>query len=1333
MAGSGQIIWAAVPNGVDPASGQLKISVHVAPTLSVGAGSTLDKFTDWIDWPATVAAAPLTLQAKFFNASNNAVVTGGGPVTIDTTVLRSDLWTALFSPPANVAVNPRDAGEPFTHLPVISFPADFIANWLKTNYTNWANNAAGGFPAYQDLIALLNPIGLADEADRKRLGATLKDLQDERNAVVGGKANRANDFSATSDEAAFAALRAYHQPHPPSAHALAATPLPTVDFHRALTFIGEHRALQRALGLVFDIAVTVPRAAPAAVLVSVTPSYTGGGAYPAVSPLTTATLGATAWRAQPSSSSVPVHNGQLTLGDATAFFTHQLDVDGGGLKAAIFADNVKLSLKPQKGTGQTSSPPAPDAPTSFAPPTLRSGGLTVTAVNRGLTFVSKLDRSATLMAGLPTAPVLFAEDLVRGYVLDVHDSTGGGWNSTAMRTGSYVSGALPALTAADEAAIDAPPTMPGGSATPTQLNLAENLVRWDGWSLAGPRPGTPIQDDGTAAGGGVAPGPFSQLQTKLGVKPGSLPRLRFGTTYALRMRIVDITGNVIDIGAGANVGDPDKVVSTPAPYRRMEPVASPAVHRFLAAGLDPRPGESLKRLVIRGNFDTESVETSVRGLAPPRSSQLFAEHHGMFDVGTPGSVTLDKTTYTLIAARESALYPDAEIVPTDPVPYLPDPLARGAALTVTDGPLAGHSIVPDFSPAAGHAWPDYRPYRLVLAPGPAALLTADLAQRAVTFALTKGDTAVARLSTGNLTDADLALLGVYGWVADTFGGPGQVPIAKKTAAATGQNWAITPYTELELVYAVRQPLLTPEFVLASNRDPGDTFANLRGEFIPVSRKSTSKVDLLAQWNEPVDDPSIPGDPSGPGAPDTAGVTIDRPVFPITIAADGGPDTDDIQGRQEFFDTKHRVITYSTNATSRFTEYFVETLDVVATPGTTAALDPIGVEPGSVKVAAKVGSATYVEGTHFAVNAAAPASIAFLAAAPGVEVTVTYLPPVSRLCVTPKTVSIDSSARPASIRIREVVPIYQWATPSGKSRGHTKSSVRSPSALRIYMERPWWSSGVGELLGVLTWPKAEPHPGPAEPVDDASSLFVSDWGADPVFDGAKLPALHPTLATFPKSPPEAHATNLSIDERAGVKVNVAGHPVAFDPERKLWYCDVLINIGKAYTPMIRLAVARYQPSSLTGLELGRVVLADIMSLEPGRTVTVTRSAANSKLLTSVSLSGYSYTNAADLAGKAEAPGVAQVTVEFRDTTVADPLLGWKAFGKPIAMKAKTAQSGLTTWTAKNVKLPKNGTARLYVEQFEVLPTDSRGSGALYVPIHPSKPTALRLLHQDIVPL
>jgi hypothetical protein len=673
----------------------------------------------------------------------------------------------------------------------------------------------------------------------------------------------------------------------------------------------------------------------------------------------------------------------------------------------------------------------------------------------------------------------------------------------------------------------------------------------------------------------------------------------------------------------------------------------------------------------------------------------------MFDTGTGGAI--DPTAYSVIVPRESGHYPeppsDPTVAPasmslTTPIPYLPDPLARGGVLTILDGTLGGQTVPFDFKPASGGKWPDFRPFGLQLTPGnapPSAAVqkvSVDNTQRLITFTLTEADTVKVNLCS-TCDPKDIPLFGLGYWV-NNF---------DANAAASGQYWSITPTVQLELIYAVQQPLLAPEFPSFPTppRQLGDTFAPLEAD-LAYSPKSTSKIDLRADWGEPVDDPVHKLPVQGPGAPNpklrqtTNSPVVTLPSTESPLASAGSQlysATDRFSARHEFYDTKHRNVTYHAIATSEFTEF-------------------------------------YAAGTNVTKNTAHPVPV-----------------------------NILSSARPDTAKIAYVVPIYGWQLHHGKK---ATVSERSPSALRVFVERPWWSSGIDELLGVVTWPGAEGRvltipPGliiahgkreghgkrahrdfaigggggpstTAIPPDQAQ--YVTDWGADPVFKSPPLPSLHPQMSSFPNA--TKFGTGLSIEEKSGITVNVAGHPVQFDQQRNLWYCDIKVDTGATYLPMIRLALARFQPNSIAGVELSRIVLADIMSLEPGRTATVVRKSSTE--LSSVTLSGYSYSRAAE--ARNVAPGTAELIIERRHKAIHDQTLGWEQVGQPINMFPSGRRGNVTAWVARNIKLPSKGKLRLCINQYEVLPTDNRkATRGFYFLAVPSR--ELRLLYQDLIPL
>jgi hypothetical protein len=209
--------------------------------------------------------------------------------------------------------------------------------------------------------------------------------------------------------------------------------------------------------------------------------------------------------------------------------------------------------------------------------------------------------------------------------------------------------------------------------------------------------------------------------------------------------------------------------------------------------------------------------------------------------------------------------------------------------------------------------------------------------------------------------------------------------------------------------------------------------------------------------------------------------------------------------------------------------------------------------------------------------------------------------------------------------------------------------------------------------------------------------ITQWGADPLYQTAAVPPANPSTGAFPLA--VRAGSNLSLPG-APETVDVAGHAVAFDAERKLWYCDVDVNLGPTYFPMVRLALARYQPSSLPDTHLSRVVLVDFTQVAPDRTVTVVKDPATPTRVT-VSVSGPSY-----LATSAGASSAAIVTVrpEVRDFQIVDDL-GWlPAPGVPTTVTLSLQSGGggpLWRGTITLPSAPGPGTQRLVVEEYEVV--------------------------------
>ena len=251
-----------------------------------------------------------------------------------------------------------------------------------------------------------------------------------------------------------------------------------------------------------------------------------------------------------------------------------------------------------------------------------------------------------------------------------------------------------------------------------------------------------------------------------------------------------------------------------------------------------------------------------------------------------------------------------------PVTYFPDPAARRVALRLLDGPNVGFVETYPFGDPA--AYPNLAAVRVVVPEGIGAP-TFDAGTQTLRVPLEKGDVVHARLS-AVLDLADLDQFALWEWVLDGLppGIPGAVQFAhQRDLIERGQHWMFEPYRVLTLVHAVRQPLATPEFPsgLAANRGLGQTFA-LISPFVRFSRKSTSRIDMIANWQEPVD--------LGPGTAAPADVgqqgchaIHDETAFTLSIEHrdELHPTDEQLRERHEFGDTKHRMVTYHAVATT----------------------------------------------------------------------------------------------------------------------------------------------------------------------------------------------------------------------------------------------------------------------------------------------------------------------------------------------------------------------------------------------------------------------------------
>lgn len=1129
---------------------------------------------------------------------------------------------------------------------------------------------------------------------------------------------------------------------------------PEPDFHQLAASAGSTPALLRALGLAVDLTVASEHRAALAkaewVGVAFVPDSADAAAFePVQQPRTRCHVAHGVWQAI--ADSTEWVGGRLPLADSDRYAVLWLDPDATGLSTEQNLRNLVGELASELNGDKANG----------APTALRSSGFSLARVDRVDATRSRVQAAETLSTETAGDPLSLGYDqIVRGLRLQVREGTSGPWRSVHRRLIDVLAADRSAVLtdALDEGYLPLTSLNRSGDADDDPYYLHQVFAGWEGWSLSAPRPGKVVVNDEHGVEQLVDdpheladPAEPTLGRVRSRVAPGTLPRLRYGRSYAFRVQGVDLAGNEVGEGTAPRVpmdtlrsrlrerrvttlgpqlrrtlareaparresadplaarartrttvrprlaetakevaGDtlqipvsriqqterrladlvatderrrtavddldrlraavgemadrlddlhvrPDLLgplpgtdaaatETLPMPFLRWSPVPPPA----LVARHELSPGESLQRLVIREG------ETSQRHVVPAKTSQLEAELHGRFDdaIGATDP-SVQRTAYgwalrergTLLdqwvpdldnpgqeleqpgmslASRPGA-NPDTAVtlaqitadrdtplgegqyvvhgVDQLVLPYLPDPLAAGLALVFYDAgaphtlpePRVLSAVVVPFT----GEWPRVEPLRLVLEPGPELSAGVDADTNVVRVRLPAGEQVRMAVSS-SLREEDLETLGLWRMAAElaTAAGGEALLSPLRRAALAGWTWWLTPSEDMRIVHATPRPARRPALhdlaVLA--RPAGATVAALFG-ITDVHGASTARLSVEATWSEWVDDITMPE----PMEVQRVDVPVRSAVaegerygvlFPYEGPTLGSGGVPLHKAIQTFADTHHRRVSYTLIGATRYAEYF-----------------PPEDLPGDDDPQSR---------------------------ADAVELT------------------IVSSARPDAPVVLETVPLILWDTSTEPDQPFARRRVRRSGA-RLWLSRPWYTSGDGELLAVVLG-------------DGLPAAVSSRWGQDPglVHASAEVPsaAMPPLLTSddllFAASDIIAEpGTDADLPPRPGgpvrwgqpqVLVDVEKRPTAallgyeaeFHRERGQWCVDVVMNPGDVLWPFVRLAVARYQPDSLAECALSPVVMTDWVQPLPERTATVSRPDAGHVHVT--------VTGAASLAGR-----------------------------------------------------------------------------------------------------
>lgn len=1384
-----KIMWTALPNGVAEGGDKLNLSVYVSVRLetSKGGKSDLAAFPDFRHWPERLfpqdGSPNVSFNVQFFEESGSGV----SPVTqpLDATrvgeIPDKELWSNLFDPNDNPALVISHEFEKFEDRIVWSYPAKHIFEYIKRFYKQIGTYHPGAYPSREDVedfesgLERVNFLSISEE-ERALANLLQYPTPDAKNMAIPASASNWEVFD-------FLQLRHFHRPRTPDL--LDATTLKErqdkiideFDFHQMLSSLGDFPIMMRKLGLVHDLQIEFPRELAGLsqerdLLVQVYASWTSDPAVETFnSPsgpeppaqnrrlLTHCVLDRTRFATKPNDPDnvidVPeggierkLNHPMLALGNTDIYDVIPVDLDGAAIKLLGFEGNQALAKEHKTS----------DTPEELPTPSLRSGGFSVTRLDRasdilissftiGNTNNDKFEDKEDVK--------LYAEDLIRGHRIDVWDDISKQWHSLCHRNGTYTLQSIPILEHSDEGFISLGVTEDLNGDENADLFLQESLFHWNGWSLVAPRYAAaidrvdedPERKDFPREIENTAETRF-KLLAEFAAAPGTLPRLRFGTRYSIRARAVDMAGNSLPPD---HPGPVNTLVATkPISYGRFEPIQSPTVLKREGV----TEAETVQRLVIRSEYDTngapeEWAGPAERHIVPPKSSQLLAEEHGRFDINQMGESVLrdDLQLYQLIEAKDAGSFKNGTEDPNDykqpyfedetlTLPYFPDPYCYGASFHApppilrranqTIGGLPGLNQTPvlkvPFYSDTGD-WPDAIPFRMRVNASQSAY--SRFANGVLDVGLPPAEVAHVLISSNLHEDegkfqARLANMALWQWIIEPPTPPSSLLNIIENFSRQGRNWLLTPPRSLMLVHAVKQPIEAPQFkdLSAEKKSLGQTFAKLIDEQISVHKKSTSKFDIKAKWEEPVDIPSLEH-PQGVG--DVPRVSREAQVGERIIKK---PNIKAIELnlRHDFGDTKHRLVNYSATATTRFAEYFVERkVNVQLIAGSAYSLDTDGVVEGSESVKLVIDedeahtTTTYVRGEEentgdYTMNYAA-GEITRVASG-NIKTTdkleISYLVPPITKTSEPFQVNVPSSARPAAPKVLYIIPTFQWDREEDRAgnKRHIKSK-RGGGWLRVYMERPWWSSGDGELLGVVLAPENDY----TEDIEDPLKSYVTKWGMDPIWDAGPTADI-PTTDHFPraietrtvKTGDGLTLEELGTDNEPPV-FSVAGHEVGYDASRDLWYSDIEIDDqSKAYYPFVRLALARFQPNSIQHAELSRVVIAEVVQLAPDRLVSIKFDPVKpSSFDVTVSGPGY-FSVKPGPSNEQPGPSIIELSLEGSLPGVTESELRWvpSSDSESVVLEPERAGDDLL-WTG-HISTPsslRSSAIRLVIKEFEKL--------------------------------
>ena len=1140
--------------------------------------------------------------------------------------------------------------------------------------------------------------------------------------------------------------------------------LPAPDFHQLLGLLHRSPALLRPLGLVFDLVFPV---SIGTTVISITPPVLPG--VPTGTELFTQCTVVT--DNSPAHSLIDFFSTPQTAGvqlickrflnlhardsyNAPMFSLISQDSEGDIHKRvqASIADSHAVEYISKGNTApSTATPERPSAVTLKKLSTVRSAGITLLHSQRVDRMEAALKRAAAPDLGLSTNP-FFADDLVLGYRVDVHSSAmSANWYRLGKRSSRYYmldSNGQPtkkvfipgtdAEKHVDEGFISPAATSTDPDDGESQIQVHQALFTWSGWGIGFPTLFQAMNDQ--------PQDPPSRTNQHVRVKPeyehdGNLLPLRFGRSYDVRCRIVDVAGNSCQPGDTDH--SEDGAIALPVAMHRHEAIRSPQILLTEALNSSSAPGAQSDRLVVRDH----SGDTT-RAIVPPRETLRLAELHGILhdpDVppsAFPGIRLEDDGSFPQVnpdatSAQESnAIFSADRSAPEPTLPYYPDPLATFLRVNLLSYSVPGNlpldllrekigNPLPFYPSTQKGAWPFCSPCRIRLIAGkPGTGVSAELRfvpkdDNGDVSDLVQGlliTLPPAATITLNLSSASVTLDPCLDASAN------QQRIAQSASALTGRNASVMAM-QFPTAASIANPPGPPHLVatFATGAGAPDNF-----ELVPGPRQITTPVDpgvpqalialatslettefknqFLLNGNFPSLSPSHPitlvhavKKPLIDAAP--AGTFEMKRALGQTVAqlyADLGPDqlwysaskmichatwTDKIDNLQ-----KSDTGTIDVNSSELVFELSeAQSAILKQTMGTAHPLNTLFHhlrDTRAHKITYQLSAASRFRDYY---SEDADESDFIRKSPPMVDIWV------------------RSSDRPPAPVICYLIPAFEWRENNDPNcRGWVRQRLH---VIRVYHDRPFAVSGDLEQLGVVFAPG-----GHAQDESYKGAPYVSRVAMDPVHRAGADQAI-PNQMTPDQLTGYTFAPGCQLAEvNSPALVDVAAFDMKWAKQRQLWYCDIPTNFCKQYAPFVQLALVRYQAESLGShageaeARISPVVFAEFTQTAPNRFASIQ---VKGRAVT-LTVSGDSYGSRLGLPplySDTSFDNEISVTLQNRWHHL-PPDMAWKPCTCDIPPPDFKVIDGVSTWTF-NFTLPRHPSLfkyRLQIEETETLYED-----------------------------